>query len=288
MTLNDTELALLPREADIRFYEEHGWFATERILPDELLEDADYGIERYYAGERDFPLLVDDGYLDWRPGHGNILRLNDYVSLQNRELMALARFPLLAAVAACLARTPTVRLFHDQLLYKPPFEQQDDNVVGWHSDRSYWQTCSSDRMLTVWIPLQDCTVQMGTLRMLDGSHRWPESGSMRSFREQGVEGLEAGLAAADRPLHRVDLELKRGQVSFHNALTLHGSGPNLSRQPRIALAVHMQDADNHYRLRHDEQGRPILHINDIACRKNAQGEPDYADPRICPVLWQAA
>lgn len=286
MNLTDMEQAYLPDEDAVGFYEEHGWYVTDCLLPADLLEAADYGIERYYAGERDMPLLIDDGYLDWRPDHGNILRLNDYVSLQNRELMALVRYQLVGAIAARLARTRTIRLFHDQLLYKPAYDKQDDNVVGWHSDRAYWRTCTSDRMLTAWIPLQDCTVQMGTLRMLDSSHRWPESRTLRTFREQDVDRLEAGLGQSQRVVKRVDLELKRGQISFHNALTLHGSGRNLSGLPRIALAVHMQDADNRYALGHDEHGRPFLHINDLACRKNGQGLPDYTDPHICPVLWQ--
>jgi ectoine hydroxylase-related dioxygenase (phytanoyl-CoA dioxygenase family) len=36
--------------------------------------------------------------------------------------------------------------------------------------------------------------------------------------------------------------LKAGQVSFHHSLTFHGSGPNLSDQPRRCVILHMMPA----------------------------------------------
>jgi hypothetical protein len=37
----------------------------------------------------------------------------------------------------------------------------------------------------------------------------------------------------------------------------------------------------------DESGRRTVHINDLLVRKDAEGNPDYSDPDICPVLWPA-
>ena len=45
-------------------------------------------------------------------------------------------------------------------------------------------------------------------------------------------------------MHREDWRevpviLKAGQASFHDCMTLHGSGPNRSTRPRRSIAVHM-------------------------------------------------
>ncbi len=286
MTLSEQERSKLPTDEDVAFYREHGWYVSPLILPDELLEDAQHGVERYHAGERDTPLPLSGGYLDWREEHGNLLRLNDYVSLQNEQLRALVSFPLIGAIAARLAGTRTIRLFHDQLVCKPPHVPGDNTAIGWHTDRAYWHTCTSTSMLTSWIPFQDCTVEMGPLTVIDGSHRWPGSDGMRTFNDRDLDRLEQSFQTGGAPVKKVTQVLRKGQVSFHHCLTLHGSLPNRSQKTRLALTVHMQDGDNRYCTRLDAHGRPLLHINDLLCRRGPDGLPDYSDPEICPILWQ--
>src|SRR5690349_6592035 len=118
MKLTAEQLDLLPSDEDVAFYQEHGWYISKQIFSDEDIEEAIYGSERHYAGERDSPLPIE-GYLDWKPEDGDVLRLNDYVSLQNDQLRNLVFNPLLGAIAARLSGSPEIRLFHDQLIYKP-------------------------------------------------------------------------------------------------------------------------------------------------------------------------
>ncbi len=284
MILSAAEEALLPSEADIAFYAEHGWFVTGTILPEALLEDAEYGARRYYAGERDARLSVRGGYLDWHVEDGDGLRLNDYASLQNNELHALVTYPLLGAIAARLAGVKTLRLFHDQLITKGSGTPERETTVGWHTDRAYWRTCSSQSMLTAWIPLQDTTEEMGPLTVIDGSHKWPEPTRMPTFVDRDLAKLEsAHFLRADA--RQVPMVLKRGQVSFHHGCTVHGSRDNRSGAERVALTVHMQDGDNRYVPPLDARQRLSVHMNDVLCRRGPDGSPDYADPAICPVLW---
>lgn len=79
--------------------------------------------------------------------------------------------PLIAAVAARLARTDQIRLWNSTLIYKPP-RLDDYNIVSWPFNKHYWQTCSSDEMLTAFIPFHDYGEEMGTITMVDGSHTW--------------------------------------------------------------------------------------------------------------------
>ena len=41
--------------------------------------------------------------------------------------------------------------------------------------------------------------------------------------------------------------MQAGQVSFHHALTLHGSGPNLTWEPRMCIISHMMPGGTTYR-----------------------------------------
>ncbi|AXX31930.1 Phytanoyl-CoA dioxygenase [Actinosynnema pretiosum subsp. pretiosum] len=268
------------------FYAEHGWWVSDRIIPDEVLDAAQLGAERHYAGERDHPLLISGGYLDWRPEHGNGIRLNDYVSLQNNDLRALVDLPVIAATAARLAATDVIRLFHDQLINKPAGTGTTGSVVGWHVDAAYWGTCSSRNMLTAWIPFQDCDEEIGAISYVDRSHLRSDTEWMRTFTEQDLASLEGSIAAGGQ-VRKVRPQLLRGQVAFHHCRTIHGSGVNRSHRDRVALALHFQDADNRYVPHVDENGKRTVHINDLLCRKDAHGNPDYADPDICPVLWPA-
>jgi ectoine hydroxylase-related dioxygenase (phytanoyl-CoA dioxygenase family) len=74
--------------------------------------------------------------------------------------------------------------------------------------------------------------------------------------------------------------MKAGQVSFHHSLTFHGSGPNLTDQPRLSVVAHMMPGDTVYRA-----GRQH-HPNVVLLGPNAQdGAPFEGD--YWPVLWPA-
>lgn len=273
-------------EEDIRFYEEHGWWVSPPILSQEELDEAWFGAERYYGGDRDEVLLLEAG-TDWHPGLGDVLRQNDYVSLQVDELRRLVHHRVIARTAAALARSSEVRLYHDQLIYKPPQTAPSAATVGWHTDIAYWKTCSSRNLITAWIPFQTVTAQMGPMTVLDRSHRWTGNDQLEFFHEPDLRVIEERIDPNGETVREVPLLLEAGQVSFHHCRTIHGSKPNTADVPRVALAVHMQDDTNTYAPNVDEQGRRLSHLNDFLCRKGPDGNPDYADPVVCPVLWSA-
>lgn len=273
-----------PTSADIEHFERYGYVISPPILPADLIAEARYGVSRYYAEERDWSLPISGGYLDWRPEHGSGIRISDYVSLQNRELRDLVMFEELGRAFSALSRSPVVRLFHDQLISKPP-RIGDESAVGWHVDGAYWRTCTSQRMLTAWIPLEDYSVDMGPIMMVPGSHRWSGNDWMVTFNEHDLEALRAKIRSDGQPVECAPIVIRPGQVSFHHARTIHGSLPNRGSGSRVALTVHAQDGDNRYKSHVDCRDKAAAHVNDALCRKTAEGLPDYADPDICPVLW---
>jgi ectoine hydroxylase-related dioxygenase (phytanoyl-CoA dioxygenase family) len=286
--LSDKQLSLLPTEEDIVFYEEHGWFVTKKVIPDELIDLAILGSDRFYNGERDAQLPLDTGYANWKPEDKNVIRNNEFVCFQNKELGQLIFQPIIAAIAARLSRSNQIRLFADSLFAKPPAENlTTNNAIGWHADKAFWPTCSSNKILTAWIPLQDCDESMGPLVVIDGSHKWEESENVKFFYNQNLDDIEDVFRQQDKEIVKVPMNLKKGYLSFHNCRLIHGSYSNKSRALRLAVAIHFQDNENYYQAKWNNKGEPIHIGYDLLCRKLANGNPDYSDPNIFPVLWSS-
>lgn len=277
------EQALLPNDTDLEFYREHGYWISPVIIPPEVLDAAQHGMDRYYAGDldADWPSIATD----WQVGDGNGLRKNDYASLRIRELGKLVRYPLLAAIAARLSESQGIRLWHDQLLYKPVEQAGTASNVGWHTDRQYWLGCSSTEMLTAWVGFHDVDERAGSVSFLEGSNRWEVSGL--DFFDQDLDRLEAIVRGDGYAVRKRSVAMRRGQVSFHHCRTVHGSGPNHASHPRRSLAVHLQPDDNRWQATVQADGTLAGHANDQFVRR-VDGEPDYTDPRLCPVLWPPA
>ena len=269
--------------ADVAFFQTHGWFVTPPIVPVALLDRAMAGLVDHWAGHRDWPLPATAGYSDWMPGSGPGTRNNEYLSLQNGDVRALAAFPPIGDYAAALLQDSFVRLFDDQMVCKPPAATA--SAVGWHVDSDYWATCAAHEMITAWIPLDDCPIELGPLVVVDGSHRGPRPAppGTLSFHKQDMS--HADFATPDA---LVPMALKRGQVSFHHGRAVHGSYPNNGQRPRVAFALHMQSSRNRYRTALRPDGTPVRLFNDCLCSRDANGLPDYSDDRVFPRLGSGA
>src|SRR5258706_3640897 len=81
--------SLLPGPGGIAAYREHGFWISPVIVPDSVLDAAERGMQRFYAGERDAELAEIGG---WTPSDGPGLRKNDYASLVVRELPDLVSY----------------------------------------------------------------------------------------------------------------------------------------------------------------------------------------------------
>ncbi|MGY1701540.1 phytanoyl-CoA dioxygenase family protein [Geodermatophilus sp. SYSU D00766] len=270
----------LPTDDEIAAYVRDGVVVVRGLVPAGVLDAAERGMARFYAGDVDAPFPGRTRYdsCDWRPEHGDGLRKNDYTSRTVTELATLVEWPGIGAFAAALAGVPAIRLFHDQLLYKPGSLGDDSGNVGWHTDRQYWQACTSERMLTCWVPFSDCTEAVGGIAFVPGSHRWPEQRGLDFFASD-LAAQQAAMAAAGHEVRVVVPDLRRGDVTFHHCRTVHGSGPNRTADPRRSMAIHLQPADNRR-----VADPAAYHRNDELVRV-VDGRPDYTDPRICPVLW---
>lgn len=289
-----TDAAPLLTAADLAHWDEHGWWVSAApVLSDDELAEARAAVEVLYRdGVPPGVPVAAKAHLDWRPGDTSVMRANNYAAFLHPALRRLAGHPAVGALAAQLSGSPTIRLFNSTLVYKPAQRPDQANTVGWHADKAYWPTCTSSRMLTAWIPLHDVTEDGSPLTVLDGSHRWPadEVGDLRQVRGFAASQrhlMDEALRRRDVPYRPVPLTMPAGRLSFHHCLTFHGSPPNLSGRPRLSLTSHLQDGDNRWRPALDQDGSPVRYQHDDKVRRTGDGDPDYGDPALCPVVWPA-
>ena len=135
--------------------------------------------------------------------------------------------PRLGEVAGTLAGIDGIRIWHDQALIKPPY----GNPTAWHLDDPYWSFSSRDA-ISIWVALDDATLANGCMWYLPGTHK-----SAR-FETVGI-----GYNMADlfnmypewRDIDAVPVPVPAGSAVFHNGLTAHGAGANMTPRPRRAM-----------------------------------------------------
>jgi len=126
-----------------------------------------------------------------------------------------------------------IRLFHDQIQYKPA---ATGGVNMWHQDSPYWPILSpKDVELTAWLALDDADEDNGCMSMVKGSHGWgdqiEELHQIKSWDGMPTQWNGHAIEVAACPV-------PAGFVHFHHPLTWHGSPANTSGRPRRALALH--------------------------------------------------
>lgn len=112
----------------------------------------------------------------------------------------------------------------------------DRKQVSWHQDASFWPLTPS-RNVTVWLAIDQASVENGCMRVIPGSHLHGQIAFRRSQeQEQSVlnQTVENPFNYGGDP---VDVELRPGQFSVHSDLLLHGSNPNMSTRRRCGLTI---------------------------------------------------
>lgn len=92
--LNQEKLALLTTDKDVASYEEHGWYISKKVIPDEMIDTSVLASEKFYRGEQNVKLPCSNGYNNWKPGDGDAIRNNEFVSLQNNVFRQFALQPI--------------------------------------------------------------------------------------------------------------------------------------------------------------------------------------------------
>ncbi len=221
-------------------YDEQGHWSSPVLFGEDAVARFLAAGERVVAGEHRgarAPALV----LPFDPSPNDLRKIDD-AWWADPDLAALATDPALGEIAAALLGARSVRLWQDQLLWKPPGGPAE-TTIGWHQDWASWDTVASHpAFVTAWVAFDDVDDANGAMQMLPGSQRWGlvEGGS--NFFATDRDAQLVGLGP-ERAVEPVTVALPAGAVSFHHPLTFHGSGPNTSNRMRRSVAIHFMDAE---------------------------------------------
>jgi ectoine hydroxylase-related dioxygenase (phytanoyl-CoA dioxygenase family) len=128
---------------------------------------------------------------------------------------------------------PEARFAGDHAIRKPPYSGVE---TPWHQDEAYWNPEMEFNSLSIWIPLQEATLQNGCMQFVPGSHRQEVLPHHPIGNDPAVIGLEVDDAAT-LSQQAVACELPPGGATIHHSRTLHYTGANSSSQPRRAYIL---------------------------------------------------
>ena len=164
----------------------------------------------------------------------------------------------LGRLAATLAGVDGIHIWHDQALIKEPFA----NPTSLHRDVPYW-SFDSHQAISIWVALDDATVQNGCLYFLPGSQ------DKTDFETVGIRENMGELVAKYPRLAAIDpvaVPCRAGDAIFVDGMVAHGAGPNMTRGYRRAMTCAYMPRGARYNGKKNilsEQYRARLSVGDI-------------------------
>lgn len=215
-------------EEHIRFFRENGFIKLKNVLTEEAIEYYGKIISQKVVelNRMHLPMEERTTYQKAFLQIFNLWRENEIVN-------EFVRSKRLAKIASDLLETSGVRLYHDQALYKEP----GGGITPWHADQFYWPL-SSDKTVTVWIPLQKTPHEMGPLAFSVKSHNFSFGRNME-ISDESEAALKAALEKENFN-HFVE-PFDIGEVTYHYGWTFHHAGANNSGKVRAAMTMIYMD-----------------------------------------------
>ena len=136
---------------------------------------------------------------------------------------------------------PNIEFLSDKVVFK---SDSTTFASPWHQDWHYWHGAHK---YSIWVALDDATVENGCLKLFPGSHK---SAIVHDGEASDGHGFGNRLRpdAVDESL-AITAELEAGGAVFFHDLTLHASHPNISGEERWVWIPTYRDAkaeDNEY------------------------------------------
>jgi hypothetical protein len=121
----------------------------------------------------------------------------------------------------------------EHAISKPPF---NGAATPWHQDDAFHRKGSGvPESISIWMPLQDVTVENGCMRYIRGSNLGPLYPHRSPHNDPRIHGLET-ISPPDLT-NCVAVAMRAGDAVIHLSRTLHSAGVNTSDQPRRAYIL---------------------------------------------------
>lgn len=155
----------------------------------------------------------------------------DMVWLTNTLVRQFVLSPRIGKLAADLLGVPCVRLYHDNVMSKEP----GCGRTPWHNDDHHFPLATDD-VVTVWIPVQETPVEMGSLTFAQPFDAYslvediPFSPSDTSYDQRVGETFSREQVS----INEGPFDL--GEISFHHNKNFHTAGANRTERSRVVLS----------------------------------------------------
>jgi phytanoyl-CoA hydroxylase len=225
------------------FYQNNGYIVIEDFLdPGELAHwkttvlDALNDRKGQKMPGKDVKIGDDDGINKDAEYHSKVFEQSINLWQTSEEVKKLMFDPKIGEMAATLADVDGIRIWHDQALFKKPWA----NPTSWHLDTPFW-SFTDRKALSIWIALDDTTLENGCLFFIPGSHKETD------FENPGIgKNMDSifGMYPQFVTATTVAVPMKAGSCSFHNGLTIHGAHANMTAGSRRAMTcAYMPDGN---------------------------------------------
>jgi hypothetical protein len=220
-------------EAEVAGYQRDGVLVPDYRLPEGRLSELRETLDRVLAenpGVR--PEQLVSVHIEGRNPEG---------VRGSEAFLELARDPALLDMVSQLIGDDII-LWGCHLFCKPA---GDGMEVPWHQDGHYWPirplaTC------TLWLALDDSTMENGCLRVIPGCHRDQRLYDHLTEDRKGLALTRQIDSEVFDEADALDVELEAGQMSMHDVYMIHGSNPNRSTKRRAGVAIRYMPATSHF------------------------------------------
>ena len=225
----------------IDFYRENGFVIIENFLNAEELafwrESVDEAVQKRNGNKLPDRAKVygegDDKDSDY---YDNVFDQLLNLWMDNEKMRKIMLDKNLGQMAAILAGVDGIRIWHDQALIKRPWA----NPTSFHLDTPYW-SFSDKRALSIWVALDDVTLENGCLFFIPGSYKKTKLSLAGIGKNIGDIFKAYPEFKSSKPFAAT---MKAGSCSFHNGLTIHGAHANMTPGFRRAMTcTYMPDGN---------------------------------------------
>ena len=216
-------------ETQIDFYRENGYVVVEG-----LLDEVELGVWRQALGEAVEGRTALNAHYnqDEDDYYKNVFLQCVNLWKTDEGIKQVVLDPGLGRLAADLAGLDGVRLYHDHALIKQPWA----NPTNWHVDNPM-DPYNSRQAIMLWVALDDATLQNGCIYFLPGSHKTSRYDIMHGdLNKSKIDNL-LGEYPEWSSIEPVAAEAKAGAGVFISGMIAHAAGPNMTLNPRRALAM---------------------------------------------------
>jgi len=256
--------------AQVAQFHRDGYLKGGRVLSDEQVEELRAELTRVIAeqGKGGVPQPVA-----LRPLGGTERPVWQIVNIweASEPFRRLTSHPTITQEMAQLTGADSLRIWHDQIQYKPA---ETGGVNMWHQDAPYWPILQPMTEVSAWVALDDVDESNGCMSMVPGSHLWGNNiaflHTLKAFDDMPAE-------FDGHPIEVRRCPVAKGEVHYHHALTWHGSHSNTSGRPRRAIALHFMTGETRYVASGEHLMKPFVEVPDGEVMRGSH----------FPLVWQA-